>query len=53
MKDAYELGVDYGVIEQAKDLGVKLNVVEAAATQSSISRSRRSRTASPTGLRPS
>ncbi len=29
MKDAYWLGVDYGVVEQAKDLGVKLNVVEA------------------------
>lgn len=29
MKDAYWLGVDYGVVEQAKDTGVKLNVVEA------------------------
>ncbi|AJY44856.1 TMAO reductase system periplasmic protein TorT [Martelella endophytica] len=29
MKDAYWLGVDYGVVEEAKDLGVKLNVVEA------------------------
>ncbi len=29
MKDAYWLGVDYGVIAEAKDLGVKLNVVEA------------------------
>ena len=29
MKDAYWLGVDYGVTEEAKDLGVKLNVVEA------------------------
>lgn len=29
MKDAYWLGVDYGVIEEAKRLGVKLNVVEA------------------------
>lgn len=29
MKDAYWLGVDYGVIEEAKDLGVKLHVVEA------------------------
>lgn len=29
MKDAYWLGVDYGVVEQAKDLGVKLNVLEA------------------------
>ena len=29
MKDAYWLGVDYGVIEEAKRLGVQLNVVEA------------------------
>jgi periplasmic protein TorT len=29
MKDAYWLGVDYGVVEQAKDLGVKMNLVEA------------------------
>ena len=29
MKDAYWLGVDYGVIAQARDLGVKMNVVEA------------------------
>ncbi|MAM13558.1 MAG: TMAO reductase system periplasmic protein TorT [Rhizobiaceae bacterium] len=29
MKDAYWLGVDYGVVEEARDLGVKLNVVEA------------------------
>ncbi len=29
MKDAYWLGVDYGVVEEAKRLGVKLNVVEA------------------------
>ena len=29
MKDAYWLGVDYGVIEEAKRLGVKLNLVEA------------------------
>ena len=29
MKDAYWLGVDYGVAAQAKDLGIKLNVVEA------------------------
>ncbi|HTI01555.1 MAG TPA: TMAO reductase system periplasmic protein TorT [Acidisoma sp.] len=29
MKDAYWLGVDYGVVEEAKDLGVKLHVVEA------------------------
>lgn len=29
MKDAYWLGVDYGVVEEAKDLGVKVNVVEA------------------------
>ena len=29
MKDAYWLGVDYGVAEQAKDMGVKMNVVEA------------------------
>ena len=29
MKDAYWLGVDYGVIEEAKRLGVALNVVEA------------------------
>jgi protein TorT len=29
MKDAYWLGVDYGVAEQAKDLGVKMNLVEA------------------------
>jgi len=29
MKDAYWLGVDYGVVEQAKDLGIKVNVVEA------------------------
>ncbi|AFK52987.1 TMAO reductase system periplasmic protein TorT [Tistrella mobilis] len=29
MKDAYWLGVDYGVTEEAKRLGVKLNVVEA------------------------
>jgi periplasmic protein TorT len=29
MKDAYWLGVDYGVIEEAKRLGVKLEVVEA------------------------
>lgn len=29
MKDAYWLGVDYGVVEEAKRLGVKANVVEA------------------------
>lgn len=29
MKDAYWLGVDYGVIEEAKRLGVKLQLVEA------------------------
>lgn len=29
MKDAYWLGVDYGVTEEAKRLGVKLQVVEA------------------------
>lgn len=29
MKDAYWLGVDYGVVSEAKRLGVKLNVVEA------------------------
>lgn len=29
MKDAYWLGVDYGVVEEAKRLGVKLQVVEA------------------------
>lgn len=29
MKDAYWLGVDYGVVEEAKRLGVKLEVVEA------------------------
>ncbi len=29
MKDAYWLGVDYGVVEEARRLGVKLQVVEA------------------------
>lgn len=29
MKDAYWLGVDYGVAEQAKDIGVKMNLVDA------------------------
>ena len=29
MKDAYWLGVDYGVIEEAKRQGVKLNLFEA------------------------
>jgi protein TorT len=29
MKDAYWLGVDYGVVEEAKRLGVSLNLVEA------------------------
>ncbi|AWK89412.1 TMAO reductase system periplasmic protein TorT (plasmid) [Azospirillum thermophilum] len=29
MKDAYWLGVDYGVVEEARRLGVKVNVVEA------------------------
>lgn len=29
MKDAYWLGVDYGVAEEARRLGVKMNVVEA------------------------
>ena len=29
MKDAYWLGVDYGVVDEAKRLGIKLNVVEA------------------------
>lgn len=29
MKDAYWLGVDYGVVEEAKRLGVKLHLVEA------------------------
>ena len=29
MKDAYWLGVDYGVVEEARRLGVKLRVVEA------------------------
>ncbi|WP_226550527.1 TMAO reductase system periplasmic protein TorT [Celeribacter naphthalenivorans] len=29
MKDAYWLGVDYGVAEEAKRLGVKMNLVEA------------------------
>jgi protein TorT len=29
MKDAYWLGVDYGVVEQARDLKVRMNLVEA------------------------
>ena len=29
MKDAYWLGVDYGVAEEAKRLGVKMNLVDA------------------------
>ncbi|PWC45830.1 TMAO reductase system periplasmic protein TorT [Azospirillum sp. TSO22-1] len=29
MKDAYWLGVDYGVVEEARRLGVKANVIEA------------------------
>lgn len=29
MKDAYWLGVDYGVVEESKRLGVKLNLVDA------------------------
>ncbi|NRA99830.1 MAG: TMAO reductase system periplasmic protein TorT [Rhodobacteraceae bacterium] len=29
MKDAYWLGVDYGVVQEAKRLGVNLNIVEA------------------------
>src|ERR1700753_377971 len=29
MKDAYWLGVDYGVVEEAKRLGVSMNFVEA------------------------
>jgi protein TorT len=29
MKDAYWLGVDYGVVEEARRLGIKLQVVEA------------------------
>ncbi|CAM1373645.1 TMAO reductase system periplasmic protein TorT [Tenacibaculum xiamenense] len=29
MKDAYWLGVNYGIIDQAKKLGVKINLVEA------------------------
>jgi protein TorT len=29
MKDAYWLAVDYGVVEEAKDLGVKMQLVEA------------------------
>lgn len=29
MKDSYWLGVDYGVVEEAKDLGVSANIVEA------------------------
>ncbi|WP_281968462.1 TMAO reductase system periplasmic protein TorT [Roseovarius nanhaiticus] len=29
MKDAYWLGVDYGLVEEARRLGVKLNVTEA------------------------
>ena len=29
MKDAYWLGVDYGVVEESKRLGVKMNLVEA------------------------
>ncbi len=29
MKDAYFLGVDYGLVEEARRLGVKLNVTEA------------------------
>src|SRR5690242_11551412 len=29
MKDAYWLGVDYGVVEEAKRLGVSMNLVEA------------------------
>jgi periplasmic protein TorT len=29
MKDAYWLGVDYGVVEEAKSLGVKMHLVEA------------------------
>src|SRR5450830_142944 len=29
MKDAYWLGVDYGVAEESKRLGVKMNLVEA------------------------
>lgn len=30
MKDAYWLGVDYGVTEEARRLGVRMQVVEAA-----------------------
>ena len=29
MKDAYWLGVDYGVVEEAKRLGVEMQLVEA------------------------
>ena len=29
MKDAYWLGVDYGVADEAERLGVKMNLVEA------------------------
>ena len=29
MKDAYWLGVDYGVVDEAKRLGVAMNLVEA------------------------
>lgn len=45
MKDAYWLGVDYGVIEEARRQGVKLQVVDAGVTPISASRYRRSRTA--------
>ena len=46
MKDAYWLGVDYGVIEEARRQGVKLQVSRPVATPTLRSRSRKSRTAS-------
>jgi protein TorT len=50
MKDAYWLGVDYGVAEEAKRLGVKVEIVEAGGyTELSQADSRRSRTARRAG----
>ena len=51
MKDAYWLGVDYGVVDEAKRLGVSMNLVEAGGYTELNKQISRSRTVSPTARR--
>ncbi|WJJ94928.1 hypothetical protein [Neopusillimonas aromaticivorans] len=47
LKDAFWMATDYGMVEEAKRLGVNLHIMDAGAIPTSIIRSRRLRTAWP------